>query len=123
MKSFRLFITLLLAGCATVPRDGGLADVQREVRLRTNQNIEAHANAATADDDRVPTLLTGELDADKAVAVALINNPRVQVALADLGLARADLLEASTIRNPILGGEIRFPADPQRPYALTITQS
>jgi cobalt-zinc-cadmium efflux system outer membrane protein len=116
-------LMLLAAGCASVPRDAGVSDVQREVTLRTNQSVEVRTTASMSDDARVPALFQGELDADKAVAAALLNNPRVQVALADLGLARADLLEASTVRNPILSGEMRFPADPQRPYELSIAQS
>jgi outer membrane protein, heavy metal efflux system len=123
MKTLPFILIALLAACATVPRDGGIADVQREVNLRTNQNVEARGSASSTDDERVRTLLAGELDADKTVAVAILNSPRVQVALADLGLARADLLEASTIRNPIFSAEIRFPASPTRPYELSIMQS
>lgn len=123
MKFTATLLIALLTGCATVPREGGIADVQREVAARTNQNIEVRSRASNTDDDRVRGMLGGELDADKAVAIALLNNPRVQVALADLGLARADLIEASTIHNPILGAEIRFPGSPARPYEVTLTQS
>ena len=123
MKPAAAILLALLTGCATVPRDGGVAGVGREVAARTNQTVEARSGASNADDARVRTMLSGELDADKVVAIALMNNPRVQVALADLGLARADLLDAITIRNPILGGEIRFPGSPVRPYELTLTQS
>ncbi|HMC20721.1 MAG TPA: TolC family protein [Thermoanaerobaculia bacterium] len=123
MKRQLAATALFLAGCASVPRDAGVADVQREVARRTNQTVEIRTPTA-GDDSRVASILqSGDVDADKAIAIALMNNPSVQVALADIGLARADLLEASTIRNPIFGGEIRFPADPQRPYELTITQS
>jgi cobalt-zinc-cadmium efflux system outer membrane protein len=125
MKAFAVSATALLlaGGCASVPRDSGVADVQREIALRTGQNVEVQRSAASVDDPRVQSLLQGELDADKAVAIALVNNPRIQVALTDLGIARADLLEASTIRNPIFGGEFRFPASPSRPYELTISQA
>jgi cobalt-zinc-cadmium efflux system outer membrane protein len=126
MKAFAVSaaIALLIAsGCASVPKGSGVADVQREITLRTGQNVEVQPSAASVDDPRVQSLLQVEMDADKAVAVALLNNPRIQVALTDLGVARADLLEASTVRNPIFGAEIRFPADPFRPYELTITQS
>jgi cobalt-zinc-cadmium efflux system outer membrane protein len=125
MKPFAISLVtvVLAAGCATVPRDSGVADVQREIALRTNQNVEIRRAAPGTDDPRIQALMQGELDADKAVAIALMNNPRVQVALADLGIARADLLEASTIRNPIFGAEMRFPAAPSRPYELSITQS
>ena len=117
-------LLLLLTGCATVQRDAGVADVQREVAERTGQTLEARTSPLTTDDARIQSMLSsGALDAVKAVGVALIDNPRIQLALADLGLARADLLEASTIRNPIFGAEIRFPGSPSKPYELSITQS
>ena len=113
----------LLSGCATLPQDAGVADVQRDIALRTGQTVEIRGSASLADDPRVHSLLQGELDADKAVAVALLNSPRIQVALADVGIARADLLEAMTIRNPVFNAEIRFPGDPSRPYELSLAQS
>ena len=112
---FSIALLLLLGSCVTVPRDGGLPDVQRELRARGNQTVEL-TPPATADDERVlATLRTRKLDTETAVGIALMNNPQIQIELAQLGLARADLLEASTIRNPILGGEIRFPGSPVRP--------
>ncbi len=68
-------------------------------------------------------MLQGELDADKAVAIAMVNNPRLQVVLGELGIARADLIEASTIRNPIAEAELRFPASPFRPFEVLVTQT
>lgn len=107
---------VLLASCATVPRDAGLADVQEDVAARTNQTL-----AWTAGNERV--MLQDELTADEAVAIAVANNPRLQVALAGLGIARADLMEASTIANPILEFELRVPGEPYRPYELRLAQS
>src|ERR1700687_5486938 len=105
MKSFAVSMAsvFLLSGCSTVPRDSVVADVRREIALRTGQSVEAQRSAVSTDDPRVQSLLQGELDTDKAVAIALVNNPTIQVALADLGIARADFLEASTIRTPIFG--------------------
>lgn len=118
-----ILLTLPLLGCASVPRDAGLADVRQTVAERTSQTIEMRERAAESDVPEIHSLLSGEVDAEKAVAVALANNPRLQVILADLGFARADLLEASTVSNPIFHGEIRFPGEPKSPYELTLTQS
>ncbi|MBV9493124.1 MAG: TolC family protein [Acidobacteria bacterium] len=101
----RLFVLLLLAGCASVP--AGLDEVQRDIAQR--------AKPASATD--------GELTADKAVALALANNPRLQATLAEVGVARAELMEASTIANPLLEVEVRWPRDPYRPYELRIAQT
>src|SRR5204862_5575596 len=85
--------------------------------------VEWKAAPSTADDPRIRELLQGELAADKAVAVAMANNPRLQAILTELGIARADLLQASVVRNPLFEAEIRFPSDPFRPYELRLAQT
>lgn len=114
---------LALAGCASVPRDAGLADVQQEWRHRSGQSLEWRVEASDSDAPEIRTLLQDDLDADRAVAVALRNNPQVQVLLSELGVARADLMAASTIRNPIVSGELRFPARPYHPLEVALAQS
>jgi len=114
---------LLLSACASVPRDAGVADVRQAVSDRTGQTVEWAAQPSTSDDARVHALLEGELTADRAVAVALTNSPRLQATLAGLGIARADLLQASVVRNPLFELEIRFPRDPFRPYELRLAQT
>ena len=47
------------------------------------------------------TGLDDGLDLDEAVAIALWNNADFQAALTSLGLARADLIEAGLLRNPV----------------------
>lgn len=49
---------------------------------------------------------------EEAVAIALWNNPGFQVALTDLGFARADLIEARQLPNPILS--LLFPWGPKQ---------
>ncbi|HEX2832475.1 MAG TPA: TolC family protein [Thermoanaerobaculia bacterium] len=109
----------LLVSCVSVPRDAGLSEVQ----ARTSANVAWSAAPATTDHERVRTLLENELTADNAVAIATLNNPRLQVTLAELGIARADLIEASTIANPLFEVELRFPSEPYRPFELRLAQS
>jgi len=124
MKRLALLGTILVASaCASVPRDAGMSDLRKGVSDRTGQTVEWAARPSTADDPRVRQLLQDELTADKAVAVAMANSPRLQATLAELGIARADLLQASVIRNPLLELEIRFPRDPFRPYELRLAQT
>src|SRR5436189_1566666 len=102
MKNYPFLAALaLIASCVSVPRDVQIP------------GIDTHASVD----------LTHELTADQAVAFAMTNNPRVQVALAGLGIARADLIEASTIANPLLETELRFPARPYRPFEVRVAQS
>jgi outer membrane protein, heavy metal efflux system len=124
MKRLALLGVLLFASaCASVPRDAGTSDVRQAVAERTNQTVEWKAEPSTADDPRIRDLLAGELTADKAVAVAMANSPRLQATLAELGIARADLLQASLVRNPLFEAEIRFPRDPFRPFELRLAQT
>jgi cobalt-zinc-cadmium efflux system outer membrane protein len=114
---------VLLTSCVSVPRDAGTNDVQQAVAQRGGPAVEWNAQPATADHERVAAMLQDELTADEAVAIAMLNSPRLQVTLAGLGIARADLIEASTISNPILEAEIRYPAAPYRPFELSLAQS
>lgn len=58
------------------------------------------------------------LTIDEAVATALWNNPDFQTALTSLGLARADLIEAGLLRNPVFS--LLFPWGPKQ-LEMTIT--
>jgi cobalt-zinc-cadmium efflux system outer membrane protein len=118
-----LAIVLSAAACASVPRDAGMSDIRETISDRTNQTVEWRVEPSTADDPRIRELFQGELTADKTVAVAIVNNPRLQATLAELGIARADLLQASIIRNPLFEAEIRFPRDPVRPFELRLAQT
>lgn len=114
---------LVLTSCVTVSRDAGTSEVQQSVAQRGGPPVEWSAQPTTADHERVASLLADELTADEAVQIATLNNPRLQVALAELGIARADLIEASTISNPLFEFEIRLPGEPYRPYELRLAQS
>ena len=114
---------LTLTSCASVSRDAGTNDVQEALAQRGGPAVVWNAQPSTADHDRVATMLADELTADEAVAIAALNNPQLQVTLTELGIARADLIEASTITNPVFEFEIRLPGEPYRPYELRLAQS
>jgi cobalt-zinc-cadmium efflux system outer membrane protein len=116
-------VPLALAACVSVPRDAGVAEVQRSVSERGVPAPESRAQPAVSDQERVASMLGGELTADQAVAIAMLNSPRLQAMLAGLGIARADLIEASTISNPIFEAEIRYPREPYRPFELRLAQA
>ena len=56
--------------------------------------------------------LADGLTQDEAIATALWNNPDFQVQLANLGFARADLVEAGLLQNPVLS--LLFPLGPKQ---------
>jgi outer membrane protein, heavy metal efflux system len=116
---------LLAAGCASVPRDAGVAEVQRMVQEHSGQQITWSPDQAIEppDDGRLQPLLQDGLTADRAVEIALAHNRDLLAALEELGIARADLIAASTVRNPILDGEVRFPGSPRTPFEIALTQT
>lgn len=56
--------------------------------------------------------ISDDLTQDEAVAIALWNNPDFQLQITDLGFARADLLEAGLLRNPVFS--LLFPIGPKQ---------
>ena len=99
-----------LAGCASVPRDSGFANVRSDVESRTGQRVQW--NRLSADDRSVAAaldaLLADGLDADRAVQIALLNNRRLQATYEDLGVAQADVVQAGLLRNPVFDGDAKF---------------
>ncbi len=117
-----VFLLGVCAGCAAKHRDAGFGEVQATIHDRSG--FQAYwAQQAPEDravEETIRTLLAEEVTESSAVEIALLNNHRLQATFEELGIARADLLEARLIRNPVLGAEIRYPS---RPIELSLTQS
>lgn len=93
---------LVLGGCTTFSKDGGLDAVSAMTNARTGQALQFSkpteaANEATA---MLPPLLAQPLSPDSAVHIALLNNRNLQASFAALGVAEADLVLAGRMRNP-----------------------
>ncbi len=110
-KTYFILMTLFLAGCTHMPRDGDFAEVERLVNERIPQKVhwyqggEADAQVAAT----LEHLLKQPLTAMSAVQVALFNNRDLQSEYEDLGIAQADLVQAGLLSNPVLFSSIRFP--------------
>jgi outer membrane protein, heavy metal efflux system len=111
-----------LGACASVPKDSGFGDVRRTVATETQQPVEWDSGRPVEppDDAAVAPLLEEVLTPERAVQVAFAHNRDLQATLEELGVARAELIAASTVRNPVADGEIRFPGDPARPFEITV---
>lgn len=114
---------VFLASCASVARDSGISDVQKAVSERGGVTVQWNAQPTTTDDPQIAAMMRDELTADEAIAIAMVNNPRLQVALAELGIAQADLIEASTVTNPVFEFELRFPGSPYHPIEFRLAQA
>lgn len=103
-----LFVPLaLLAGC--VSTDAGYQDVRKVVNSRTGHEVRwGHIEGDGASGDAVRKLLSKPLTAESAVQVALLNSAELQAAFEELGVARADLVSALRLPNPVAEGSVRF---------------
>ena len=101
----------VLSGCASVPIRAGLSDVQDLVGSRTGLHV--HWDQGTPEDaavvETVQSMLRKPLTADTAVQIALLNNRTLQATFEDLGIARADLVQAGLLSNPVFGGSVDVP--------------
>lgn len=88
----------LTAGCATLSPDGGQRRVAELAAPRVKQPV------LTMDVSSVPAFvrerLAQPLNEESAVAIALVNNPALKVAYAELGMAEATLVAAGRLPNP-----------------------
>ena len=92
-----------LAGCTTFSPDGGRGEVERLAaeRIGTPARVLTQPGDERARRTAVEARLAEVLTAESAVEIALLNQPALQVRLAELGLAEADLVQAGRLRNPV----------------------
>ncbi|HET7843952.1 MAG TPA: TolC family protein [Xanthomonadales bacterium] len=95
-------VAVLLAACASTPRERADDELARAIAARQGSTIATTAEERAARDADVAARLAKPIAIDDAVAIALARNPRVAAQLADLGIAQAELLEASRPSNPSL---------------------
>lgn len=105
-----------LAGCQTTPRAPDRGTVSAEMTHRVGANVPA---CPVPGEITLPPGASFDdgLTEDEAVAIALWNNAAFQELLADLGLARGDLIQAGLLPNPELQFTFTIPDRPFR-YAF-----
>lgn len=90
-----------LGGCATAPPSPSSDHVDELVTSRTGVSPHVAQPRATAEFTlAVPP--AGPLGVNDAVRIAFMNNPRLRMAYARLGIAAADVFDASRLSNPSL---------------------
>ncbi len=91
---------LIMAGCTApgVSGDSPAAGIARRSGFRAGHRPQAFTFSWPYG------IRSGQsLSEDQAIAIALWNNPDFQLALADLGLARGEVIKAGQLPNPALG--------------------
>ena len=96
----------ILAGCVGVSRREGADRVQTLLNERVPGAVQWRTDpaGAAAIDARVAELTTAKITPTTAFHVAQLRNPRMADQYARLGLAQADVVEASRIGNPTFSG-------------------
>lgn len=105
-----LLLGLLATGCSKIPpTDDGLVTYTVSERI----DSQAEWRQGYCQDEQVQTFIqcavANELTADSAIQIALLNNPKIQAIFEEIGIARADLVEAGLISNPSFSIEVRYP--------------
>ncbi len=104
-------MALLSTACTSVTSDTTTESVSEDLRERTG-HVLAPPEPESATGLPEGVVLTDGLTEDESVAIALWNNPDFLADLSDLGLARADLLAAGLLQNPVLS--LLFPSGPKQ---------
>ncbi|MGH8630798.1 MAG: TolC family protein [Burkholderiales bacterium] len=103
-----VFTAALLGACATVSAERVQSEVGQIASSRLSQPIDW--NAGSPEDrkvrDTVQKMLADELTVDEAVAIALVNNRDMRATLARAKVARAELVQAGLLDNPVFGVSI-----------------
>jgi cobalt-zinc-cadmium efflux system outer membrane protein len=103
-----LAILVVGAGCASVSKTAGHAEVSEIVQERIG--AKTRWDQGSPEDQQVAKwldeILRGGLTRERAVAVALLNNPALQEAYEQLGVSQADMVQAGLLSNPSIGGHI-----------------
>ena len=100
--AYLISLVALLGGCASFSQDGGFGSVAEAVRARTGQEAKwlRSADDANSVRARVKELLAQPLTAEASVQIALLGNPGLQASYAEMGIAEADLVQASRWSGP-----------------------
>ena len=113
VKLYLAFSILIIAGCAATPKNkdpNHFSHISEGIKERTDYTLRDSPESNQFDFPEWVTLDDG-LSQDEAVTLALWNNAQLQVDLATLGFARADLIEAKMIPNPAFS--LLFPIGPK----------
>ena len=96
-------VLLILSACASAPQDRGASAIssavakQYKLKLEQSKGENWQTPMAGVALDRA---LGAPLNPESAVQIALRNNPKMLMLYSDLGIAQAELLDATRIANP-----------------------
>lgn len=111
LKNASILILMLMMANCTVHSPYNYSYVSDSISRRTGQGLGATKNGNVFELPDHVSLEDG-LSENEAVAIALWNNAQFRADLVELGFARADLIDAGLLRNPVLS--LLFPLGPKQ---------
>jgi cobalt-zinc-cadmium efflux system outer membrane protein len=111
----------LLSGC--VSEDAGYQDVRKVVSSRTGHEVRWQHLEGSKNDGAVRALLAQPLTSENAVKLALLNNAELQAGFEELGVARAELVSALSLPNPVAEGSVRFRKNESATLDFAVTEN
>lgn len=117
-----LLLVVALAGCSATEPAHERARLHDDLQRRVGAALPAPEAADDAIADAVRDLLARTLDETAAVRVLVLNNHGVRATWERLAVARADLVQAGLLRNPVFDGDARFFLDGGTELELGLAQ-
>jgi cobalt-zinc-cadmium efflux system outer membrane protein len=102
-------VPALFAACATLNTKPDYERLDQHVQQALGGQYACRPEDEAASEERVALLQEGGITADEAVEIALLNNPRLQAQLLDVGIGRAEVVQAGLFSNPGFALALRFP--------------
>ncbi len=98
-KGLPVLAALMLGACAGLTTAEDRQAVTAEISHRLN---------LAAPQETVAALVADGLTADRAVQLALMNNPGLLAVYEEIGISAADVSKAGRLPNPVIAGAVRF---------------
>lgn len=105
-----VFCVIVLSGCTQL-KPANDVTVATIINERIDKDVQWNRQGYCDEqlNSTIKFLVRDELTVDKAVQIALLNNPDIQATFEEIGIAHADLVEAGLFQNPIFDAFFRFP--------------
>ena len=95
-----LLSAIALSGCVSIDPQHDHVAVNRLLSERRAAGLPWDSNGLARSEEAVQKILSKPLDRELAIQVAMLKSPRLQQVYGELGLARAEVLDAVQIANP-----------------------
>jgi outer membrane protein TolC len=106
---------LICPGCKRVKIDKEFSRIQQRTRAITHSDIVIDRQNYSECMQYDETIIAQGMSLDEAIRIALQNNQDLQADFENLGVAKADLIQAGLFTNPTINSVFRFPTKTPEP--------